>query len=73
MTIEKKKLNPEKLKSYVYKYRENHKDWYTTYQREYQRGRYDTPEKKAEYASYMKNRYYYKTDPLPSIRRLFEI
>tara|TARA_R110002020_G_scaffold115244_3_gene265008 strand:+ start:103 stop:333 length:231 start_codon:yes stop_codon:yes gene_type:complete len=67
-----KKPSAAKMKQYTYTYRENHPERYRNYQRNYKREYYlKNADKKQEKAEYLWLRYYYQSDPILCIRKLY--
>ena len=53
------------------KYRNKNPAEYRAYQRSYKMLRYENPEIRSSILRQAKDKYYYNTDPLPSIRKLW--
>ena len=53
------------------KYRNKNPAEYRAYQRSYKAQRYENPEIRSSILRHAKDKYYYNTDPLPSIRKLW--
>ena len=64
-------VTKEKKCEYARKYRQEHKEDYKQYQRDYKALRYEDPAIRASILKTMKLKYYYQGDPIKEIRRLW--
>lgn len=60
-----------KNRLYSQTYRDKDPSGYRSYQRDYKSQRYEDPKIRAQILKNAKLKYYYNSDPLPSIRKLW--